>query len=148
MVASDRQLGNVRVMRLMIPLLFAATTVLVAGAACACECPRWRSAAEQLSKSEVAFVGRAVSTLPETGLGGREGNVVTEFAVTRTLKGRHQPVRRVAHYPGPEGSTCGVSFGRSREVLILTSAKASRLYTSSCRRPQFPLADFERATRR
>jgi len=148
-LALDRHLGKVRVgMRSMTPLFLAAATALVAGAAWACECPRWRSAADQLSETEVAFVGRAVSTLPERGPGGREGNVVTEFVVTRTLKGAHQPVRRVAHYPGPEGGVCGVSFARSREVLVLSSARAARLYTSSCQQPRFPVADFERVARR
>ena len=149
MLALDHQLGKVRgSMRSMIPLFLAAATVLVAGAAWACECGSWRSAAHQLSETEVAFVGRAVSTLPERGPGGREGNLVTEFVVTRTLKGPHRPVRRIAHYPGPEGGTCGVSFARSREVLVLTSASASRLYTSSCQQPRFPLGDYERAARR
>ena len=135
-------------MRATTTLFLATAAALAAGTAWACECQFWRSAADQLSETEVAFVGRAVSTLPERGPGGREGNVVTEFTVTRTIKGPHQTVRRIAHYPGPEGGTCGVSFPRPREVLVLTSAKDSRLYTSSCLRPRFPLADFERAARR
>lgn len=149
MLVLDRRLAKVRaIMRSMIPLTIAVTTALAGGAAWACECPRWISAADQLSETEVAFVGTAVSTLPERGTGGREGNVVTEFAVTRTLKGRHQSVRRVAHYPGPEGSVCGATFTRSREILVLAGVRANRLYTSSCQQPRFPLADFERAARR
>lgn len=135
-------------MRVIAPLFLAAAAVLAAGAAWACECPFWKSAADQLSETEVAFIGRAVSTFPERGRGGREGNLVTEFAVTRTLQGPHRSVRRIAHFPGPEGGVCGVNFPRAREVLVLTSARDGRLYTSSCQRPRFPLADFERAARR
>lgn len=132
----------------VLALFLAVTAVVAAGAALACECPFWRSATDQLSFSDVAFVGIPVSTLPERGPGGLDGNLVTEFRVTRTLRGPHQAIRRIAHYPGPVGATCGIDFSRGREVLVLAGSRDGRLYTGACQRPRFPLADFERAARR
>lgn len=141
------QIGYGARMRVTVLLALAAAGTLAAGTALACSCTYPKSAAAQLRGSEVAFVGRAVSTLPEQGARGSEGYLVTEFAVTRTLKGPHRGIRRVAHYPGPVGSICGIDFPRGRDALVLTSSIEGRLSTSSCLRPRFPIVAFERAAR-
>jgi hypothetical protein len=135
-------------MRVIVPLAVSAIAVMAAGVAWACECTHWRSDAAQLAETDVAFVGEVVRTARETGPGGEDGNLVTEFTVSRTLKGPHRQIRRIAHYPGPEGGPCGIDFRRGAEVLVLAGELDERLYTSSCHRPQFPLAAFERAASR
>ena len=134
-------------MRTITTLVCATAFVLIGGAAWACSCPTWKSASDQLGFSEVAFVGRAVSTVPDS-TEGREGFVVTEFGVSRTLKGRHSAVQRIAHAPGARVATCGIDFVQSRDVLVLAKvvrSQGSLPYTSACARPQFALSDFERA---
>lgn len=134
-------------MRILITLICATAAALIAGAAWACSCVNWRSASDQLGFADVAFVGRAVSTRPDL-TPGREGFVVTEFAVSRTLKGTHRPVQRIAHAPGEFGATCGVDFVESQDSLVLANRQRGTLSTSACARPRFPLGDFERAAAR
>lgn len=134
-------------MRIVITLICATALVLIAGVAWACSCPNWRSASDQLSFADVAFVGQAVSTVPDSTT-GREGYVVTEFIVSRTLKGGHSAVQRIAHAPGAWGATCGIDFVHSREVLVLARRQGSSMSTSACATPRFALGDFERAAER
>jgi hypothetical protein len=134
-------------MRIITTLICATALVLIAGVAWACSCQTWRSASDQLGHADVAFVGQAVSTVPDSAT-GREGHLVTEFVVSRTLKGRHNAVQRIAHAPGAWGATCGIDFVQSREVLVLARTQGGTLFTSSCARPQFALRDFEQAAAR
>lgn len=128
--------------------IVAATAVLVAGVAWACECVYFASAEHQLSEAKLAFVGQAVVTLSDSNQAVDPGDHVTRFMVSRTIKGPHRTFRSVSHYPGPEGGTCGVDFPPDQEVLVIATISADRLVTSSCHQPRFPLADYDRAARR
>jgi hypothetical protein len=134
-------------MRIIATLICATAWGLIVGVAWACSCPTWISASDQLGFADAAFVGRAVSTVPDSAK-GREGYVVTEFIVSRTLKGAHSAVQRIAHAPGAWGAACGIDFVQSRDVLVLARKRGGELSTSSCARPQFALGDFERAAAR
>jgi len=127
-------------MRIIITLICATASALIAGVAWACSCPNWRSADDQLGFADVAFVGKATSSVT-----GRDGYVITEFAVFRTLKGTHQDVQRIAHAPGSWGATCGIDFDQSRDVLVLAKRQGGKMSTSACATPRFGLGDFERA---
>lgn len=130
-------------MRIMITLICATALTLIAGVAWACSCPHWRSAEDQLGFADVAFVGKATSSTT-----GSDGYVTTEFVVSRTLKGAHQDVQRIAHAPGSWGATCGVDFVQSRDILVLAKRQRGRMSTSACAIPRFGLGDFERAAQR
>ena len=127
-------------MRIIFTLICATALALIAGVAWACSCPYWRSAADQLGFADVAFVGQAISSRT-----GRDGYVVTEFKVSRTLKGAHHDVQRITHAPGSWGATCGIDFVQSRDVLVLARKQGSGMSTSACATPRFALGDFERA---
>lgn len=127
-------------MRVMNTLIWAMALALMAGVAWACSCPQWRSAEDQLGFADIAFVGKAMSSTT-----GRDGYVITEFVVSRTLKGAHQDVQRIAHAPGSWGATCGIDFVQSHDVLVLAKRQGGRMSTSSCATPRFGLGDFERA---
>lgn len=130
-------------MRIIFTLICAAALALIAGVAWACSCPYWRSASDQLDFADVAFVGQAISSTT-----GRDGYVVTEFNVSRTLKGAHHDVQRIKHAPGSWGTTCGIDFVQSRDVLVLAKRQGSGLSTSVWAKPRFALGDFERAAAR
>ena len=126
----------------LLALSIAAAAALSAGAALACSCARWESAEAQLRNSAVMFVGRAEETTTETRDGLEVG--VTRFTVQRTLKGAALATRQIQH--GMEtGGMCGVQFQRGRTYTIIANVHEGQLWTGSCSKPQFPLADYERA---
>ena len=114
------------------------------GAAFACRCVTYKSAADQLSAADVMFIGQVQSSEPEAGRVKSVRNT-TEFAVLKTLKGEVPPKVEVLNEPGGAGS-CGVSFrpGQTRVVLAHRNADGG-LETGGCDAPQFLLADYEAA---
>lgn len=130
--------------RLWIAIVAGLAAVAVAGAAYACRCASYKSAAEQLAAADVMFIGRVESSEPESGrLKGMRN--VTEFTVLKTLKGEVPPRAEVLHDPARSGS-CGVSFRPGQTRVVLAHRKAEGvLETSGCDAPQFLLADYEAA---
>lgn len=117
-----------------------ATGVVAVGAAFACSCVRYPTAAAQLQNAEAMFVGRADGTATREVEGMQLGT--TRFTVVRTLKGRPQVVQSVDH--GTDmGGMCGVTFQPGRTYTIIASVHRGRLQTSSCSRPQFPIQEYE-----
>ncbi len=136
--------------RLLLPALTLAAA-LAAGAAWACSRVGYADPKTHIDEMEVVFVGRAVRTVPEgavpaprPGPAPRMSTGVTRFEVQRTLKGPGKTVRRIAHPDGGEPS-CGVAFQPGKTYVVMARASEGRLMTSLCDRPQFPLADYERA---
>jgi hypothetical protein len=127
-----------------VAVLAGVAAIGLGGAAFACRCITYKSAADQLSAADVMFVGRVVASEPESGRLKTMRNL-TEFAVLKTLKGEVSPTAEVLHEPGRAGS-CGVSFrpGQTRIVLAHRNAEGG-LETSGCDAPQFLLADYEAA---
>jgi hypothetical protein len=123
-------------------LSIVATSVIAVSAAFACSCVRFASAETQLRNAEVMFVGRAIETTTREDNGMTVG--VTRFVVERTLKGDARNVQTVEHLT-TMGGMCGVVFARGQAYTILASAHRGRLATGSCSRPQFPIAEFEKA---
>ena len=125
-----------------------AVSVLAAGAAWACSCVRYESAARQLAEAEVMFIGRAVSSANHA-LGDHhpDGVVTTRFEVRRTIKGAPLAERVVLHST-QMGGMCGVRFARGRDYVVIAHRRpAGGLSTSSCSAAQFPLAEYEQAAR-
>ena len=117
----------------------------IAGAAWACHCVTYKSAADQLAAADVMFVGRAEESEPESGrMAGMTRNV-TQFTVIKTLKGEVPPTVEVLHEPARK-KNCGVSFraGHTRIIFAHRNAEGA-LETSGCDAPQFLLADYEAA---
>ena len=125
--------------------LAAIAVAATAGAAWACHCATYKSAADQLSAADVMFVGRAVESEPESGrLAGMTRNI-TRFAVTKTLKGEVPPTVEVLHEPARK-KNCGVSFRPGQTRIIFARRNADGvLETSGCDAPQFLLVDYEAA---
>ena len=119
-----------------------ATGVIAVGAAVACSCVHYESAAAQLQEAEVMFIGRVEQTVTRRDDGMTVG--VTRFAVERTLKGEARTVRRIEHSV-VTGGMCGVVFQRDRTYTIIAHGYRGRLHTGSCSMPQFPLEEYDRA---
>ena len=113
-----------------------------AGAAYACRCVTYRSAADQLAAADVMFVGSVVSSEPEeTRIKGVRN--ATQFVVVKTLKGEVPPKAEVLH---EAGSGCGVNFRPGQKRIIFAHRNAEGgLETSGCDAPQFLLTDYEAA---
>ncbi|MDO9336705.1 MAG: hypothetical protein Q7T61_09920 [Caulobacter sp.] len=125
--------------------LATALTLWAGGAtgALACRFAPAKDPVSHLARADVAFVGRVIGTRP---IRGREGEIETRFQVTRTLKGPAAPVRLVQQNTT---TTCGdVDFRPGQTVLVLAVKVEGRLATSTMLRPQFPVADYERAARK
>lgn len=128
-----------------VAILAGVAVVSIAGAAYACRCAIYKSAADQLAAVDVMFVGRVQDSQPEPGrLAGLRRNATT-FTVLRTLKGEVPPTAEVLHEPSRSGP-CGVSFkpGDTRIVLAHRDAEGA-LETSGCDAPQYLLADYQAA---
>jgi hypothetical protein len=123
--------------------LAAAAAVGVAGAADACRCVAYKSAADQMAAADVMFVGRVQRSEPETGRLASLTRNATQFVVLRTLKGEVPPTAEVMHESARSGA-CGVSFkpGETRIVFAHRNAEGE-LETSGCDAPQYLLADYE-----
>ena len=124
-------------------LLIALAAVFAAGLhdlALACDCIRYASAAEQLSRSEAVFRGRVVRS-ERTG----DRRVTTTFAVVEPLKGGLGATVRVQHNPD-NGGNCGVTFERGKVVEVAANRmRDGRWRTDACSMPQFDWAAFRRA---
>ena len=123
------------------PLLIAAVaavSALAAGAALACSCMRFDSAAEQLTQADVMFVGRVIAT---TEL--EPGRAETRFEVLRTLKGPASREAEVGHTINDGGAACGVEFAAGDTMAVIAYERDGRLETNLCSMPEFPLQDYE-----
>ena len=129
----------------LLPALVAVAT-LAGGAAWACSCVRYDSAAQQLAEADVMFVGRMTS-FSNHAMGDDHPHAMhmTRFEVRRTIKGEALPTRAVMH--AVDEAMCGVRFSADRDYTILARLQDGVLTTSACNAPQFPLADYERAAR-
>lgn len=122
-----------------------AVVAVSAGAAWACSCVRFQSAAEQYAKAPLVFVGRADGREVLHRDGGAPSGA-TRFIVQKTLKGERQRVRRIVH--GENDGMCGISFRRGQTYLVIAYRNGGRWHTNSCSAPQFPRAEFERLAAR
>lgn len=122
------------------PLLIAAVaaSALAAGAAWACSCIRYNSAAEQLAQADVMFVGRVLATTEVSS-----GRAETRFEVLRTLKGPASGEAEIGHTINDGGAACGVDFEAGETVAVIAYEHEGRLQTNLCSMPQFPLQDYE-----
>ena len=129
---------------LLTALIVAST--LAAGAAWACSCVRYDSAAQQLAEADVMFVGRMTS-FSNHAMGDDHPHAMhmARFEVSRTIKGEALPIRAVLH--ATDTALCGVRFSADRDYTILARVQDGVLTTSACHAPQFPLADYVRAAR-
>ena len=121
--------------------LGASTLLAAAGAALACSCVPYASAAEQLAEADLLFKGRVV----EERVHGRT-SATTTFAVTEVIKG--PAMRRVSLNHRLDGAACGVRFRPGAAVLLLAHrAPDGTLRTGLCSRPRFPEGEYRRAVR-
>lgn len=131
------------------PVLLAAlgaVSTLAAGAAWACSCVRYGSAAQQLAEADVMFVGRMTSFSNHAmGDDYPQAMHMARFEVSRTIKGEALPARAVMH--AVDTAMCGVRFTADRDYTILARLQDGVLTTSACNAPQFPIAEYERAAR-
>jgi len=123
-----------------------AVSTLAAGAARACSCVRYDSAAQQLAEADVMFVGRMTS-FSNHAMGDDHSHAMhmARFEVSRTIKGEALPTRAVMH--AVDTAMCGVRFAADRDHAILARLQDGVLTTSACNAPQFPIAEYERAAR-
>lgn len=125
-------------MRTALLIAAVAASALTAGAAWACSCIRYNSAAEQLAQADVMFVGRVIAT---TEL--NPGRAETRFEVLRMFKGAPSGETAVGHTINDGGAACGVEFDAGETVAVIAHERDGRLVTNLCSMPQFPLQDFE-----
>ncbi len=125
-------------MRNLLLIAAAMASTLVAGAAWACSCIRFDSAADQFAQAEVMLVGRVLSTV-ETS----PQQAVTRFEVLRGLKGPHAGVVEIRHTVNDGGAACGVQFEIGQTTPVIAFESDGHLQTNLCSMPQFPLQDFE-----
>ena len=128
-------------MRLVLALSAATAATLCAGAALACSCMPYRSAAEQLQASELAFKGRVVS---EQSIG--PGRARTTFQVVEVLKG--PAARTVAVEHQLDGAACGVKYRTGKTLWVFADRRSGGAWrTGLCAAPRFDEADYRRAAR-
>jgi hypothetical protein len=127
--------------RLLAALAFSAMA-LSAGAALACSCVRYASAAEHAAEADVIFVGRVVSTEAVTDM-----RQATTFEVSETLKGETS-ARRVVMHGGAAmaGSACGIVYRVGQEALVIAHrGEDGVLGTSSCSAPRWEVGAYRDA---
>ena len=130
-------------MRIIPTALLAASVALTAsaGAALACSCIPYGSAAEQLAATDLAFKGRVVgaqSTGPDMAR--------TTFRVTEVLKG--PKVRTVGVSHRLDGAACGVRYRKGQTVWVFADrAPDGRWRTGLCAMRRFDEEDYRRAAR-
>jgi hypothetical protein len=128
-------------MRPLLPAFAAVAVLASAGAALACTCLPYRSAAEQLRQADLAAVGVAVASRTN-----RRGEAETIFQLTEVMKGPMLRTVTVRH--GTDSAMCGVVFERGRRVMLLAGRDRGGYQTSSCSAAQFPIGEFRRAAGR
>jgi hypothetical protein len=110
------------------------------GAAQACSCAP-SSAAEQLARADVAFVGEAIRTVRA------EGQTGTAFRVREVLKGRLGRTVVVLHLTS--GAACGVQFTpAARRVVLARRTEPGVLSTGLCSAIGHPEAAYRAAAGR
>lgn len=127
---------SARLLSTGIALAFAA----FAGDALACSCERFRDAASQLARAELAVLARAEWSKPDPRAAG-SNRQVTRFQVLRTIKGEARAVWEITH--GVDGGACGVVFKPGEEYLVLAEPFQGQMATMQCLRPFFPIADYK-----
>jgi hypothetical protein len=126
----------------LVPTLAAAATLILAsvgGAALACSCVAFRSAAEHLATADVVFKGRVVA-----GASGPSGPARSSFRVLEVLKGRATGTVVVHHQL--DSAACGVTFRPGKSVWIFAHrAPDGSLRTGSCSMARFSEEEYRRA---
>ena len=111
----------------------------------ACSCLRFESAVQHVNSTDVIFEGIAQKPSKKNGLPGDEGRM-TEFEVTRAIKGSVKGKAEVFHSSSAICCLCGVSFAAGETYLIFGHTDENeKIYTSSCSSPQFPIEAYELA---
>jgi len=127
------------------PFALALLTSLIFGpTAEACSFIAPKSAAAHLKRADAMFIGRALKTQP-SGYADGFGELVTTFAVTRTIKG--EPARRREVLHDRPGATCGLLFETGKTYPILTHKLGRGEMTGTSSMPFFPVSDYDRAAK-
>lgn len=115
---------------------------LIAGAALACSCRPFASAAEQGESADVIFRGRVIATARVS-----EYRQNTTFEVLETLKGDAAPRQIVSHGGAAmAASACGIVYGVGQEALVIAHRnEAAELSTSACSAPRWPIEAYRQA---
>ena len=112
-------------MRFLIAL--AVSLTLSAGAALACSCIGYGSAAEHAANVDALFRGRVISSAP---LPGHETTArITTFALAAPLKMPAQwgaPPETIDVIHGVDSAGCGMQFPRDRDVLVAANIGQDR----------------------
>ncbi|HYE41764.1 MAG TPA: hypothetical protein VEA15_00090 [Caulobacteraceae bacterium] len=115
---------------------------LVAGVAQACDCTRFRSPTEQMTRSDAVFRGRVLKVRRLA-----DGRVVSTIAVAEILKGKLPRLVDVANGPSADGA-CGLSLRQGDVVSLAARRDADGGWsTGACTRLQFPWEAFRQAAR-
>ena len=119
----------------------AAALLSSSGAALACSCVPYRSAAEQLQDVDLVFTGRVAGS---QSAGPR--TVRTTFRVMEVLKGRAGGTVRVDHTL--DGASCGVTFKPGQTLLVFAHRKPEGGWGAGlCSLSRFPEEQYRRAAR-
>ncbi|MEO0466776.1 MAG: hypothetical protein AAF216_09550 [Pseudomonadota bacterium] len=138
----------------------AIVSLAMAPAAFACSCMQYQSASEQAEAADVIFVGHVVDAGPARDTRGFFQRLqdwstghkpmrdeITTFQVDRVIKGGVDGDLSIRHLPGIHSATCGVSFPKGQEVIVLAySGSDGQLTTSLCSWPQFTADAFVEST--
>lgn len=125
---------------LVVPIILLA--LAAAGVAHACDCVRFSSATEQMTRSDAVFRGRVLKVRRLA-----DGRVVSTIAVAEILKGKLPRVVDVANGPGADGA-CGVPL-RTGDVVSLGARRGADggWSAGACTRLQFPWEAFRQVAR-
>jgi hypothetical protein len=127
----------------------AASVLLASGAALACSCAPFTSAAEQAEAVDALFRARVISTRSVSGADYIQA--ITTFEVIEVMKAPANSMRagqrvEVGHSVGD--ASCGMSFTPGAEDLVAAMLGEGRtLQTSLCAVPQFSDEAFREALR-
>lgn len=115
---------------------------LSAGAALACSCRPFASAAEQAEGADVIFRGRVIAT-ERVG----EYRQSTTFEVLDALKGDTAPRQTVSHGGAAMvASACGIVYRVGAEALVIAHrGDTGELSTSACSAPRWPIEAYREA---
>ena len=133
-------------MRLLAAVI-AASVLLASGAALACSCFPFNTAAEQAEAVDALFRARVISA--RSNAGETYIRAITTFEVLEVMKAPANSMRagqRVEVGHSIDDASCGMSFTPGEEVLVAASvAEDQSLQTSLCAAPQFSDEAFREA---
>lgn len=122
-------------------LLALAALGLSAGAALACSCVRFPTAAAHVAATDVIFIGEVERS---AAVAGAQHQRATTFRVIETLKGEVGEQATVGHSEDI-CCVCGIEFKAGERVLVFAHRSEGGLATSSCSAPRFSEAQYRAA---